>query len=201
MSYYSDNADTLFKRYNQADPEQLHADWLKYLPEQPGLACDIGAGTGRDANWLARKGWDVIAIEPEAGFRETAKKQSHPNVSWLKDELPNLTQLCNQNQRFELILISAVWMHVPPSERRCAFGILNDLLVRDGTLVISLRHSKSEQEIAERGFYPVSVMELEQLSKEKSALIESISGREDGQGRDYVSWETVVIRSAESEAQ
>lgn len=36
--------------------------------EQPGLAVDLGSGTGRDTAELVRRGWRVIAIdgEPEA---------------------------------------------------------------------------------------------------------------------------------------
>jgi len=91
MSYYADNADTLLERYNQIDAAELHRDWLRHLPERPGLACDIGAGSGRDANWLAGQGWDVIAVEPEAALRERARAHSHPNVAWLDDRLPEQT--------------------------------------------------------------------------------------------------------------
>jgi len=62
VNYYQRNAKRLITEYNSADPEGVHAVWLKYLPEQAGLACDIGAGSGRDANWLAGMGWDVVAV-------------------------------------------------------------------------------------------------------------------------------------------
>ena len=51
----------------------MHAPWLSLLQERTaGFACDIGAGSGRDANWLTGKDWDVIAVEPSAGMREQA---------------------------------------------------------------------------------------------------------------------------------
>lgn len=193
MSYYSDNAEVLFERYNSADPAALHADWLKHLPETPGLACDIGAGTGRDANWLAEKGWDVIAVEPEAAFREKAKQQSHPNVAWLEDKLPDLGKLRKLNQQFNLILVSAVWMHLPAAKRERSFRILSDMLAPGGLLVISLRHSTSEEEIKTRKFHPISVSELDQFARQRAMSVKAVTKRSDGQGRDYVSWETVVL--------
>lgn len=43
--------------------------------EQPGLAVDLGSGTGRDTAELVRRGWRVIAIdgEPEAMARLAAR--------------------------------------------------------------------------------------------------------------------------------
>jgi trans-aconitate methyltransferase len=43
--------------------------------EQPGLAVDLGSGTGRDTAELVRRGWRVIAIdaEPEAMIRLAAR--------------------------------------------------------------------------------------------------------------------------------
>ena len=193
MSYYADNADILFETYNRADSEQLHADWLNYLSKQPGLACDIGAGTGRDANWLAKRGWDVVAVEPEAAFREQAKLQSHPNVDWIDDRLPELSRLRNLNQRFNLILLSGVWMHLPQKQRQRAFSILTELLKPGGLLVISLRHSSNEEEISSRNLYPVSVVELEHFASERAMRMKAVSKRPDGLGRDSVWWETVVI--------
>ena len=193
MSFYSDNASILFERYHNTDSTNVHGDWLHHLPKTPGLACDIGAGTGRDANWLASKGWDVIAVEPEAAFREKAKQQSSPSVSWMDDKLPELSRLRKLNRRFNLILISAVWMHLPESKRKRAFRILTEMLAPSGTLVISLRHSTNEQERKQRGFFPVSVSELEQFAKERAVSIKSVTEGTDGQEREYVSWQTVVL--------
>ena len=53
------------------------------------MACDIGAGSGRDANWLSEHGWDVVAVEPSA-LRPLAKETSHSRVTWVDDSLPDL---------------------------------------------------------------------------------------------------------------
>ena len=76
VNYYSANAQTLASRYNSLDPEALHASWSHFIPDDPGIALDVGAGSGRDANWLAEKGWDVVAVEPCMKFQELAKPAS-----------------------------------------------------------------------------------------------------------------------------
>lgn len=193
MSYYGENAEELFDRYRKVDSEQLHSDWTQNLPKQPGLACDIGAGTGRDADWLAEKGWEVIAVEPESNFRERAKEVAHPSVVWLDDKLPELSKLRKLNRQFNLILISAVWMHIPGSKRERAFRILTNLLAPGGRLVISLRHSSDQEELASRRMFSVSVSEIEKFASDRALSIRSVTERPDGQGRNYVHWETVVL--------
>ena len=151
VNYYSANAATLASRYNSLNPETLHTSWSRFIPDNPGIALDIGAGSGRDANWLAEKGWDVIAVEPCKQFRELAKQGCHANVIWQADELPELKNLRTAGHRFNLILLSAVWMHVPVNKRERAFRIISELLAPGGILVFALRHGNDEQENLDRG--------------------------------------------------
>ena len=147
-SYYDRNRDALFERYDGLNPAKVHQQWVEEnLAKEPGFACDIGAGSGRDANWLAGKGWEVLAVEPSA-LRELAQRKAHPRVTWMDDTLPELRVLRSLGRRFDLILLSAVWMHVAPSTRERAFRILSELLNPSGLLVISLRHGSDENEIA-----------------------------------------------------
>ena len=88
----------------------------------------------------------MIAVEPSAGMREQAFPGSHPNVTWLDDSLPELRRLRAMGHRFDLILVSAVWMHLPQSARERAFRILSELLRPGGHLVITLRHGSDEEE-------------------------------------------------------
>ncbi|HBQ39012.1 MAG TPA: hypothetical protein DD808_00330 [Halieaceae bacterium] len=158
----------------------------------PGFACDIGAGSGRDANWLAQKGWEVIAVDPSRGMRELAIAKSHSNVTWLDDSLPELSRLRALGHRFDLVLLSAVWQHVPPSQRERTFRILTELLKPGGTLVITLRHGSDEPENRERGFHPVSAAELAVFAQRRAVVMRDPVTQPD-QTRTHVQWETVVF--------
>ena len=71
LSFYDKYAERLHKNYQLVDPIDASFGSLEgFLRVSPGFACDIGAGSGRDANWLAEKGWDVIAVEPSSGMRD-----------------------------------------------------------------------------------------------------------------------------------
>lgn len=63
-TYYDRNRDAVRARDSALDPTKVHADWAPaHLPSEPSFACDIGAGSGRDSDWLAAEGWEVVAAE------------------------------------------------------------------------------------------------------------------------------------------
>lgn len=194
VNYYSENARSLAAKYNSLNPESLHKSWSRLIPDDPGIALDVGAGSGRDANWLAEKGWDVVAVEPCKEFREQAQMNSHDNVIWLDDELPELKKLRTAGHRFNLIMLSAVWMHISENKRERAFRIISELLAPGGILVFTLRHGNSEQENLERGFFPVSSGELEEFGKERALAQVFCTGSEDHMDRSDVHWETLVFK-------
>ena len=76
------------------------------------------------------------------------------------DALPDLRTLRALGRRFDLILLSAVWMHVAPKGRERAFRILSELLGPSGLLVITLRRAGMPPENAARGFHETSAEEL-----------------------------------------
>lgn len=188
--YYDDHAEALCSQYNAVAASVVHGRWK--LPDKPGFACDIGAGSGRDANWLASLGWDVVAVEPSAAMRKVAMATSHPNVTWLDDALPHLNTLRSLGHRFDLILLSAVWMHVPPTAREKAFRILSELLRPSGMLVISLRHGSDEEENAQRGFHDVPADEVLEFARRRAVALTDRFTAPD-QSRSHVCWETLVF--------
>lgn len=191
--YYNVNAEWLSEYYNSLAVDSIHRSWIKSnLPEKPGIACDIGAGSGRDANWLAERGWDVVAVEPSNEMRQLAQKQTHPNVTWLDDSLPDLAKLKLLGHRFDLVLLSAVWMHVPPAKRERAFRIISELLKPSGVLVITLRQGSDEAENLERDFHEVTADELLEFARRR-ALSLTRQTTEPDQKRGHVRWQTLVF--------
>ena len=194
--YYNRHARALSEQYNAIEPDLIHQRWsAQHLPENPGLACDIGAGSGRDANWLAAQGWDVVAVEPSASMRELAASRSHPNVTWLDDALPRLDRLRAIGYRFDLIILGAVWMHLPPGRatRERAFRILTELLKPAGVMVITLRHGNDTTENTERGFFAAPADELLDYAKDRAVTLADRFNEPD-QARAHVNWETLVFK-------
>ena len=191
-AYYDRNSDALLAQYDALDPAEIHAAWAPvHLREEPGFACDIGAGSGRDANWLAAKGWEVVAVEPSA-VREQAADRSHQRVVWMNDALPDLRTLRALGRRFDLILLSAVWMHVAPTGRERALRILSELLGPSGLLVITLRLGGDAAENTARGFHDTSAEELIGYANRRAIALRSRTTQPDLR-RPGLTWETLVF--------
>src|SRR6056300_257776 len=103
-NFYDLNAESLARRYDAIPVEEIHSPWLALIEDLPAkLALDVGAGSGRDARWLAEKGWSVVAVEPR-DLREVAQeKSSHLDIEWFKDSLPELAHVRSIGYRFDLI--------------------------------------------------------------------------------------------------
>ena len=189
-SYYNQNRDRLFDEYLTHDSNAIHNVWAsKFLKHrEPGLACDIGAGSGRDANWLAELGWDVIAVEPSK-LRESGEQHSSSKVRWLNDSLPDLRKLRDLSRRFDLILVSAVWQHVRPKQRKRVFRILCELLSPSGLLIVSLRNGDDEHENEAREFFQVSSEELVAFAHQRAiSTLGSFPGVPD-LSRKHIKWD------------
>ncbi len=192
ITYYSTNASTLAKQYDSVSFESVHKDWLQAIPKE-GMVLDVGAGSGRDARYLAAKGLGVVAVEPAEGIREIAQEYTVSNpIHWISDSLPELTEVFRLQTKFDLILLSAVWMHIAPSSRERAFRKLSSLLKPNGKLVISLRHGKCADE---RTMFPVSTDELVQLSSQFGLTYRLLTPQKssDKLGRTDVQWQTVLL--------
>jgi len=192
ISFYSERAVELSNQYERIDFESVHHDWITYIPSE-GMVLDVGAGSGRDARYLALKGLSVVAVEPADRLLALAKQSAVDlNIHWLNDSLPELQQVFKLQAKFDLILLSAVWMHIPPSERQRVFRKLSSLLKPNGKMVISLRHGSSPDA---RVMYPVSSSELTVLATQYGLQFKALSSekRNDQLGRNEVSWETILL--------
>lgn len=190
IDFYHHNALTLSHQYNSVSFESVHHSWKPYWPLAGDKVLDVGAGSGRDARWMQQQGCEVIAIEPSNALRELGAEYTGVEVTWINDALPALNRTENLGMRFNLILVSAVWMHLPSSYRERAFRKLSNLLAPNGRLIITLRHGEFDDQ---RQGYPVSVEELEQLAKNSALQVRHIDGSKDQLNRSEVWWQTVVM--------
>ncbi len=120
--------------------EQLLAPVLDLLPQEPSRVADLGAGTGRDAAWLANQGHSVLAVEPAAALRNAGiKLHQSSTIKWLDDSLPDLKRI-KDGERFGTVLLLAVWQHLNDIQRITAMRRLSELTTAGGVVIISLRH-------------------------------------------------------------
>lgn len=160
---YAEQATDLIERYEAIDFVDKHQAVLHLLPMAPGWVLDIGAGTGADAAWLAHRGHRVVAVEPTSAFRSHGMAiHRSRSIEWVDDSLPGLEHITRRRQRFDLVMLTAVWMHLDEPERRLAMPNVASLLAPDGMLVMSIRRGPVP---AGRRMYDVSAEETVALAE------------------------------------
>lgn len=99
-----------------------------------GRALDIACGEGRNAIWLAQRGWDVtgadfstVALDRARALAEDAGAQ----VRWVKGDAHDSTLWGGP---FDLVLMA--YLHLPPGERGTAVQVAAGALAPGGTLLV-----------------------------------------------------------------
>jgi SAM-dependent methyltransferase len=190
--WYEANAASVVSQYEAMNAAALHA-WLRdLLPDAPAAVLDIGAGSGRDAAWLAALGHEIVAAEPSAAMRGAALRlHPDPRIRWIGDCLPDLESTMRSGLAFDVVLASAVWQHVHPSHRARAFRKMVSVLKPGGLLALTLRHGPDP---GGRGMHSVSLGEVEALARDHGLAVIRTVRAADAQGRPEVSWTQVAFR-------
>ena len=135
---YEKDLDTLVRKLEAIPFEALHGEILPLFPPPPATILDVGAGSGRDAARFVTLGYDVTAVEPAVGLRERAQ-QLHPSprITWIDDALPALGAV---QGTFEIVMLTAVWMHLAQDERERGMRRIAGLVKPGGLACLTLRH-------------------------------------------------------------
>ena len=136
-----DDTDAMVRRFEGFTFVALHEPILTLLPPAPARVLDIGAGSGRDAAGFAALGYRVVAVEPMAGLRQRAAElHPSPSIEWVDDSLPDLARMTARGEMFDVVMLTAVWMHFDEPQRRRGMPVVAALVRPGGVLSFSLRH-------------------------------------------------------------
>ncbi len=189
---YAEEAEALAARYERLTLEQVYGDALPLLPKPPASVLDIGAGTGRDAAALAARGHKVVvAVEPTKELREHGQKvHAAHKIKWMDDGLPDLDKVFDLDRRFDLVLLTAVWMHLDKDQRRAAMPSVASLTEPGGRIVLSLRHGPVP---AGRRMFAVTREETVALAEWQGLRMLYDKQHPDMHGREGVTWTWLVF--------
>jgi SAM-dependent methyltransferase len=132
------------RRYSQAEliwsatPNQFFAEEVAALA--PGRALDLGTGEGRNAVWLAERGWDTTAVDFSATGIEKARALANArgcSVTWIVEDL-----LTFRPAPHAFDLVALVYIHLPALQRRQVLATAVGALAPAGRLVV-VGHDRS----------------------------------------------------------
>ena len=114
--------------------------WVEQLTRDlpPGKAVDIAAGEGRNALWLAARGWHVTAVDFSAVALQRAAALSKQRLG---DDAGNLLTLeadvetwVPPARSYDLVLV--VYLHLPAAQRSAVMGAAAEAVAPGGTLLV-----------------------------------------------------------------
>jgi SAM-dependent methyltransferase len=189
---YAEAADVLVEQYESLAFADLHRDILHLLPATPSRVIDIGAGTGRDAAALAALGHSVLAVEPTSELRAHGQRlHRSAELTWIDDALPDLVKVQALGERFDLAMLTAVWMHLDAGQRKRAMPRVANLVRSGGRMALSLRHGPVP---SGRRMFDVSVAETCALAREAGLETIHHSERDALLGQPGVWWSALAFR-------
>ena len=190
---YGETADALVRRYEGVAFTDVHRDILHLFPTAPSSVLDIGAGTGRDAAAFAALGHAVTAVEPTPELRSHGQRlHANAPIDWIDDSLPDLGRVHAHGKRYDLVMLTAVWMHLDAAQRERAMARVAALLRPNGLMALSLRHGPVP---AGRRMFDVSAAETRDLAEHHGLLAIHDSEGPALQGGAGVWWSRLAFRA------
>jgi SAM-dependent methyltransferase len=135
------DADAWDRRYADtelvwsATPNQFVAEELAELP--PGRAVDLASGEGRNAIWLARRGWEVTAVDfSRVGLDKGRELAGDTPVEWVCADATTW----RDPAAYDLVLLA--YLQLPAEERGAAVRHAFEAL-RDGGTFLLVAHDST----------------------------------------------------------
>lgn len=187
--YYEINAKQYAKGTFSADMSEQYKRFLPLLREQARIL-DVGSGSGRDACYFQKKGYQVAALEPSKNLcREIRKVFSGEIVC-------SDIQSYQPDQRFDGIWACASLLHLQEKEVLSFFEKINLYLNDNGIVYLSGKNGITTGETEDGRFF------LEFTEKLLGKIL-MVSGRmkldqlwytEDVRGRKDFRWMNIILR-------
>lgn len=186
---YDFDAEKVSKLHESLIPERLYQLALEYFIPG-GKTLDIGCGSGRDTDWLARNGFETLGIDASSGMLEQAIKRD-PELTFQQITLPDLAGIADGF--YSNVLCSAVLMHLEQASLQIAAKNILRALDKCGVLLLSFRGTR-ESDKRENGKLYEAIAKNEAIGlfeREGGELLFCESALENG--RNHM-WQTFVFK-------
>ena len=147
LDFYNTNSINLALRYEKADVSEVQKLLIQTFEKNSNIL-EIGCGSGRDASFMTKNSFDVIAIDGSKTMIEEAKK-IHPELSekLFHKTLPNDLGF---DKKIDGIYSIATLMHLSKNDLEETISKIYNLLNQNGKFLMSV--SLFRDDIDKNGF-------------------------------------------------
>ncbi len=130
--------------HGSTDPDEL---LVRLVDGQPvGRALELGCGLGANAIWLARQGWQVLAIDLSDVAIDRARKRAKDAGAEVEFQVADLRDQ-QLTRRYDLVTL--FYLHLSAAERQSLLERAAQVLAPGGTLIF-VGHDRSDTDWLER---------------------------------------------------
>ena len=115
-----------------ATPNRTFACEAEDLPA--GSALDLACGEGRHAVWLAKRGWDVVAVDFSAVAVDRGRARAEREGVAVDFRAVDLLDFEPDESAYDLVLV--LFLQLPADERRLVLGRATRALAPGGTFLL-----------------------------------------------------------------
>lgn len=190
IEYYEKNAEEFVTSTIHADVSGLYKHFEKYI--SPGCRIlDLGCGSGRDSEYFAKKGYDVVAADPSPVMCDQTRRTANVPTILLKAEKIAF------EEEFDAIWACASLLHVHKEVMAETIYRLARALKHDGILYASWKYGDGEHYDDGRFFSDYKQESMKSLLlKVREVMIIEIWKTEDVrlEKRNSFAWINVIVK-------
>ena len=108
---------------------------------QPGRALDLGAGEGRNTLWLARRGWDVTALDISAVALARLADAAGAEKLAVRTVVGDMEEFLRAGEQFDLVVVA--FIHPSPPQRADLLAGIESAVAPGGHLFFVGHHLAS----------------------------------------------------------
>lgn len=146
---YAAFAEEFVQNTIDIDMSEIYEPFLAHLPPD-SLILDVGAGSGRDSKAFLDRGYDVVALEPDAALAAMAVEYINYYVVQETVQKYKPSASVRTNGGFDGIWASASLLHIAPEELPAVIEQLTHWLKVGGVLYCSFKYAEGEMEVHEK---------------------------------------------------
>ena len=188
-NYYESNAERYAAETFSADMSEQYQRFLSLLKKGAKIL-DVGSGSGRDAFYFQKHGYQVTALEPSKNLGREIRKVFSGEI------VCSDIQSYQPTERYDGIWACASLIHLQEEEVLCFFRKIDMYLNDNGIVYASGKSGISTGEVEDGRFFLEFTEQLVEkiLMVNKQLQLEQRWYTEDVSGRRGFRWLNVVLR-------